>query len=174
VLRIAKPVLWTLAAIYLLVDAVLLPLARPIGDWIARRTMLDGLHDWIAARGRYTTLALFLAPLIVLEPVKPVAALLATRGHVLFAVILFGVGEMLKLVLVERMFRIGRDKLLSIAAFAFAFGKYRAARRWLEATAAWRSVHQLGRVARLRVRHAMRRAIAEVRHRPCRTAWQPR
>src|ERR1700678_1578445 len=38
------------------------------------------------------------------------------------------VAEILKLILVERLFRVSRNKLMSIPAFALAYGKYIAAR----------------------------------------------
>ena len=62
-------------------------------------------------------------------------------------------GELLKLVLVERLFSLTRDKLLKIPAFAWGYEKFRLAKAWLEATAAWQTIRSLSRSARDYVRH---------------------
>ncbi len=48
------------------------------------------------------SLALFSVPVIILEPVKPVAAYLAATGQIMSSVLTLIVGELLKLVLIER------------------------------------------------------------------------
>ena len=63
-------------------------------------------------------------PVIILEPVKPVAAYLAATGQVVSGAVTFIVGELLKLVLVERLFQLTRDKLMRIPAFAWVYGKF--------------------------------------------------
>jgi hypothetical protein len=51
-------------------------------------------------------------------------------------------------VLVERLFSLTADKLMKIPAFAWAYGKFRQAKDWLEATQAWQSIQSLSRAAR--------------------------
>jgi hypothetical protein len=63
------------------------------------------------------------------------------------------IGELLKLVLVERLFSLTRDKLMKIPKFAWAYGKFRQAKAWLEATQAWQTMRSLGRAARDYVAH---------------------
>ena len=65
----------------------------------------------------------------MLEPVKPVAAYLAATGQMVSSVVTLIVGELLKLVLVERLFSLTRDKLMKIPAFAWAYTKFREAKR---------------------------------------------
>jgi thiol:disulfide interchange protein len=110
------------------------------------------LRAWIKSLRPYPSLALFAVPLIILEPVKPVAAYLAATGHVRLALMVLILGEILKLVLVERLFSINRDKLLSIPAFAWAYGKYQLAKDWLESTEAWQMVRRWSRIARFSIR----------------------
>lgn len=55
--------------------------------------------------------------------------------------------ELLKLVLIERLFSLTRDKLMKIPAFAWAYAKFRQAKAWLEATEAWRAIRSLSRAA---------------------------
>ena len=72
-----------------------------------------------------------------------------------------GVAEILKLVLVERLFSISRDKLLSIPAFAWCYEKVLTVRRWITSLAAWRLV----RTVALNVKRAVRRYVIPYRSR---------
>jgi hypothetical protein len=47
---------------------------------------------------------LFLVPVIILEPVKPVGAYLIATNHLVSGVSLIAIGELLKIVIVERLF----------------------------------------------------------------------
>jgi hypothetical protein len=151
--RILKPFVVVLAAIYFLVDAVFITAARPLANWIEKHWALRRLRGWIGSLRPYPTLALFAVPLIVLEPVKPVAAYLAATEQVAWGMTVLVVGEILKLVLVERLFSISRDKLMSIPAFAWSYGKYRLAKDWLESTEAWQMVRRWSRIARFAIRN---------------------
>jgi hypothetical protein len=151
--RILKPFVVVLAATYFLVDAVFMTVATPLANWIEKHWVLKRLRRWIASLRPYPTLALFAVPLIILEPVKPVAAYLAATDQVAWGMTVLVVGEILKLVLVERLFCISRDKLLSIPAFAWCYGKYRLVKDWLESTEAWQMVRRWSRVARFAIRN---------------------
>lgn len=70
--RILKSVIFMLATIYLLVDAVFMTVARPFANRIAAHRLFESLRVGITSLRPYPTLALFAVPLIVLEPVKPV------------------------------------------------------------------------------------------------------
>jgi hypothetical protein len=145
---VVQPVLLVLAGIYFLVDALFMTLAKPLGNWIAERPLCCGLKTWIVSLRPYPTLALFMLPLIILEPVKPLAAYLAATGHVVSSLAMLATGEILKLILVERLFCISREKLLSIAGFAWCYEKYRMCRDWLEATSAWQTARRFALIAR--------------------------
>lgn len=150
--RLLKPIIFLLASIYFVVDAVFMTVAAPVADWLADRKIFDGLRNWIISLRPYPTLALFAVPLLILEPVKPGAAYLAATGHVAAGVALFVVGEILKLVCVERLFAVSRNKLMSIPAFAWAYRQYRQVMDWLEATAAWQAARRWSKVAQYSVR----------------------
>jgi hypothetical protein len=145
--RILRPVTYVLAAVYFLVDAAFMGVAKPVSNWIARHLVLRKLRVWIRSLSPYPSLALFSVPVIILEPVKPVAAYLAATGQVLSSAVTLIIGELLKLVLVERLFSLTRDKLMKIPAFAWAYGKFQEAKAWLEATEAWRTIRSLSRAA---------------------------
>jgi thiol:disulfide interchange protein len=170
--RLLKPVIVLLASIYFVLDAVFMTVARPIADWLAERRILDGLRRWIASLRPYPTLALFAVPVIILEPVKPVSAYLAATGHVMLAMAIFILGEILKLVLVERLFVLSRDKLMSIPAFAWSYRQYRQVMDWIVATDAWQAVRRTYKIAQY---HA-RSYVLELRtsRRPVGVSFQPR
>jgi hypothetical protein len=119
--RILKPVTYVLAALYFLVDAAFMAIAKPDSDWLARHVVLRRLRTWIRSLRPYPSLALFSVPVIILEPIKPVAAYLAATGQMMSSVVTLIVGELLKLVLVERLFSLTRDKLMKIPAFLWAY-----------------------------------------------------
>jgi len=146
--RILKPVTYILAAIYFLVDAVFMAVARPVSRWLARHFEFKRLRAWIKSLPPYPSLALFSVPVIILEPIKPVAAYLVATGQFLSGVSAFVGCELLKLVLVERLFHLTRDKLMRIPAFAWSYGKFVEMRAWLKATEAWRAIRALSGAAK--------------------------
>jgi hypothetical protein len=146
--RILKALTYVLAVVYFLVDAAFIAVAKPLSNWVARHVVLRKLRVWIRSLRPYPSLALFSVPVIILEPVKPVAAYLAATGQIVSSVLTLIVGELLKLVLVERLFSLTRDKLMKIPAFAWAYGKFRQAKAWLEATEAWRTIRSVSQTVR--------------------------
>ncbi len=146
--QILKPVTYALAALYFLADAAFMAIAKPISKWLVRHVVLRRLGAWIRSLRPYPSLALFSIPVIMLEPIKPVAAYLAATGQVVSSVVTLIVGELLKLVLVERLFSLTRDKLMKIPAFAWTYTKFREAKTWLKNTEAWQTVRAIGKVAR--------------------------
>ena len=62
------------------------------------------------------------------------------------------VGEILKLMLVERLFGISRDKLMSIPSFAWAYWKYRIAKDWIVSAEAWQTVRRWTLIAQYAIR----------------------
>jgi uncharacterized membrane protein len=146
--RILKVLTYIAVGLYLLVDAIFMTLAKPIADWIAVHVALRRLRDWIKSLPPYPSLALFSVPVIVLEPIKPIAAYLAATGQFLSGAVTFIFGELLKLVLVERLFSLTREKLMRIPTFARLYEMYNQAMSWLRETEAWRTVQSLLESAR--------------------------
>jgi hypothetical protein len=162
--RILKPITYVFAVVYFLVDAAFVVVAKPISNWVARHLALWKLRAWIRSLRPYPSLALFSVPVIILEPVKPVAAYLAATGQIVSSVFTLVVGELLKLVLVERLFSLTRDKLMKIPAFAWGYTKFCRAKAWLEATEAWQAVRTLSKALRDYVRQMKYPAGMRVRH----------
>jgi hypothetical protein len=131
-----------------LVDAIFMTVAKPIANWIDKQVPLKRLRNWIRSLPPYPSLALFSVPLIVLEPIKPIAAYLTATGQFLSGALTFIFGELLKLVLVERLFSLTREKLMRIPAFARLYEWYSQAMAWLQATEAWRTLESLAKSIR--------------------------
>jgi hypothetical protein len=158
--RILKPITYILAAIYFLVDAVFMSVARPISRWIACHVEFTRLRAWIRSLPPYPSLALFSVPVIILEPIKPLAAYLVATGQFLSGIAAFIGCELLKLVLVERLFHLTRDKLMRIPAFAWAYGKIAEMKAWLQATEAWRAVRAVSGAVKDTMARARARLVA--------------
>jgi hypothetical protein len=158
--RVLSPVVAILAFVYFLIDALFLPPLRLLGRWLGGFTLFARLGDWVRTLGPYQTLALFLVPLIILEPVKPVAAYLATRGHYTRSLVVLVVGEILKVTIVERLFHVGRPKLMMIPAFAWTYNYVMAWYAWFEALPPWQAVLRRVRAIEAQARAAWHRARA--------------
>jgi hypothetical protein len=150
--RLLKPVIVLLATVYFVVDAVLMVVARPVADWLSERRIFCGLKAWIVSLSPYPTLALFALPVILLEPAKPCAAYLVATGHFIIGLTVFAVGEILKLVIIERLFAVSCQKLLSIPVFAWGYGHYYRILNALKATSVWQAVRRWSKVAQYSIR----------------------
>jgi hypothetical protein len=136
---IIEPLVIVLAAIYFAIDAMALSSLKPILRKIANLKLSQFIARWIASLGPYPTLALFLVPLILLEPVKPFSAYRVTSGHLVFGMLVLVLGEVLKITIVERIFHIGRDKLMTIKAFAWAYNFVSGWLAWVQSLPPWQA-----------------------------------
>jgi hypothetical protein len=150
--RILKAAVFLLATIYFLVDAIFLTFAKSLANWIAEHWIFESLRAWIVSLPPYPTLALFALPVALLEPVKPMAAYLVGTGHVGTGLTFLVAAEILKLMLVERLFCLSRDKLMSIPAFAWLYCKYGAAKDCITSMKAWQVVRRWSLVAQYVIR----------------------
>jgi hypothetical protein len=66
-------------------------------------------------------------------------------------------GELLKFLLVERLFRLSREKLMSIPAFAWCYDKFCQAQDWVASLGAW----QLARRLSVLAQHAIKNYVLE-------------
>ena len=147
--RILKTVVFILAAVYFMrVDAIFLTVATPLARWMARQRVFVRLRKWIGSLRPYPSLALFAVPLIVLEPVKPVATYLIATGQIATGVTVLIVGEILKLIVVERLFKLCRRKLLKISMFARGYAHWRQGVNWIVSMRAWQAARRRIRVFR--------------------------
>ena len=158
--RVFAPLVAILAFIYFLIDALFLPPLRLLGRWLGGFMLFARLGEWIRSLGPYQTLALFLVPLILLEPVKPVAAYLLAKGRYRDSVAVLVIGEILKVTIVERLFHVGRPKLMTIPAFARIYNHVMAWYAWFEALPPWQAVLRHVRAIKSQARAVWLRARA--------------
>ena len=137
---IFKPFVIAVAAVYFVIDALTLSVLRPLLRKIANLRLFAFIARWIASLSPYATLALFLIPLILLEPVKPLSAYLVASGQFKLGMCVLVVGEILKITIVERIFHIGREKLLTIKAFALVYDFVWGWLSWMQALPSWQAV----------------------------------
>jgi hypothetical protein len=138
--RLLKPLVAVVAAIYFVIDALVLAIVKPVLRRIAHLKFFQFFAAWIASLGPYPTLAAFLIPVILLEPIKPVAAYLIASGRVVAGVTALVVGEVLKIMIIERIFQIGRPKLMTIYAFARVYDFVMGWLTWVQALPPWQAV----------------------------------
>jgi len=141
--RLWKIPLFMVATAYFVVDGLFSYVTRPISAWIGQMRLFERARRWIVSLRPYPSLALFAVPVIILEPVKPLAGYLAATGHLVAGAITFIAGEVVKLTCVERLFELNRTKLLSIPAFATAYGYWRRMMDALEAMEVWKMSRRL-------------------------------
>jgi hypothetical protein len=96
------------------------------------------------------------------------AAYLAATGQVLGAALVFVTGELLKLVLVERLFSLTRNKLMKISAFVWAYRHYKIAMGRLKTTEAWKTMRALSYAALRSIRKLAGRGRPTPRYRAAR------
>ena len=155
--RIFKSAVFLVAGIYFLVDVVLFVLAKPLLRWVADCWVFESLRAWIVSLRPYPTLALFIVPVILLEPVKPIAAYLMATGHFVEGLMVLIFGELLKFLLVERLFKLSREKLISIPALAWCYDKFCQAQDWVATLQAWQLTRRLSVLAK----HAIQNYVLE-------------
>ena len=150
--RIWKTPVLVLATAYFVLDGLFSYVTRPVVLWMSKMRMLERTRRWIVSLRPYPSLALFAVPVIILEPAKPLAGYLAATGHFYAGAITFVTAEVVKLSLVERLFQLNRNKLLSIPAFAAGYEYWRRMMDAIESLEAWKASRRLAKNAARSVR----------------------
>jgi hypothetical protein len=132
-----------IATMYFVVDGVFSHVTRPIAVWLSKKKVLERARRWVTSLRPYPSLALFAVPVIILEPAKPLAAYLLGTGHFFFGAVIFITAEVLKLTLVERLFQLNRETLLSIPAFAWGYRYWRDMMDAVESMEVWKASRRL-------------------------------
>lgn len=175
---ILEPVVAVFAAAYFLFDALFLSILRPLLKRVAHLKFFQLVTAWIETLGPYSTLAVFLIPVIVLEPIKPVSAYLVASGHLVNGILILVLGEALKITIVERIFHIARPKLMTIEAFARTYAFVVGWLTWAQGLPPWLAVKRkfadIGRWARkLHPRHFNRSRHAPAKSQIYQPSFQP-
>ena len=132
-----------LATAYFVVDGMLSHVTQPITAWLTKKRLFERVRLSVTSLGPYPSLALFSVPVIILEPAKPLAGYLLGTGHFFAGAVIFITAEVLKLTLVEQLFQLNREKLLSIPAFAWGYQYWRHMMDVIESMEIWRASRRL-------------------------------
>jgi hypothetical protein len=135
--------IFAIATVWFMIDGVFSYITAPLTSWLAKRRLLERMRRWLMSLGPYPSLALFAVPLILLEPAKPLSGYLLATGHFFAGAVVFIAAEVIKLTVVERLFHLNKEKLLSIPAFAWGYAYWRRMMDFLESTAAWRMARRM-------------------------------
>jgi hypothetical protein len=141
--RIWNTPLFILATLYFIVDGVFSYVTHPITAWMAKKRHFEQMRLWIVSLRPYPALALFAVPVVILEPAKPLAGFLLGTGHFFAGAATFITAEVLKLTLVERLFLLNRQKLLSIPAFAWGYRYWRHMMDVVQSMEVWKASRRL-------------------------------
>jgi len=137
--RVWNTPIFAVATVYFIMDGVFSHVTRPIAVWLSKKKLFEVLRRWATSFGPYGSLALFAVPVLVLEPAKPLSGYLLATGHFFYGALVFITAEVLKLTVVERLFQLNKNKLLSIRAFAWGYDYWRRMMKLLESSKAWRT-----------------------------------
>jgi hypothetical protein len=153
--RVLRLPLLALAVLVVLVDDAFRAVVVPAVRALARLRLVQRLEAAIARLPAYGVLALFLVPLAILEPLKIYGLFLFGEGRFIAGILVFVVAKVVGLGLAERLFAIGREKLLSIGWFCACYRLVIAVRDvvhdWLEKTSFWPRVKRLAAAIRGRL-----------------------
>jgi len=141
--RVWHSPIFVIALVYFAIDGIFSYVTRPITAWIARQRLLERVRLWITSLPPYPSLALFAVPVLILEPAKPLSGYLIGTGHFFAGAVIFIAAEVLKLTVVERLFQLNKEKLLSIPAFAWGYRYWRAMMDMVESLAVWKAAKRV-------------------------------
>jgi hypothetical protein len=101
--------------------------------------------------------------LILFEPVKPLGGYLIATGHILNGVLTLALGEVLKIVVLERLFHVAKPKLMSIELFSTSYTYLMGWWNWMRASPLWQAVRQAAADIRRSTKQISRRTLREFR-----------
>lgn len=130
-IRILRLPLELILTVLVLVDEIARPIYRPLIRWVASRQLTHAFERWVAARQRFTILALLAVPFAIVEPLKLIALIWIGKGLVATGVVTLGLAHLVSFVVIERIYSAGRDKLLTFGWLAYVMGLVTAVRDWL-------------------------------------------
>lgn len=130
-----------LVTLYFLFEDLVVAVVRPVERALADLALFERLGRFLRALGPYQTLAFFAVPYLLFEAPKLYALYLLATGHGRLGTILLAASHIASIVVVERLFHVTRDKLLTIRPIAVVHGWGVRLRDWafaiVRSTRAW-------------------------------------
>lgn len=121
--RLLRPVVTLAALVYFLIDALVYWIVRPFACWVGALPVFAGFARWLSGLAPYPALLVVLLPLVLLEPAKWAGAWLLASGQTTTGLVVLTVAELLKITLVERLFHLTRDRLMTIGWVAWILNR---------------------------------------------------
>jgi len=150
--RLARGFAEIVVAIYLILDAIVRALLRPVTLLLNRLQIVAKMEAFIASLPAYAVLVMLILPFAVAEPAKIYAVYLITIGHKVMGLIVLALAYLVSVLVVDRIFHAGKAKLLSIAWFAKLWDWISDLKdrfmTWMKSTTIWRRASEIK--ARLR------------------------
>lgn len=150
-----------IVALFVIADAIIRPLFRPIVRFLSSLEIMRRIERWIDRRHPYTILVLLGVPFAIAELTKVLGVFLMSEGHFHTGMTLFIGAYVVSILVCERIFHAGKNRLLTIRWFAIGYGWVLSIKDaifgWLRETRVWRFAADVKRRAgasfqRLRVR----------------------
>ncbi len=114
---------------------------------LARLPLWARLERWIGALSAWAALALFLAPMLALFPVKLAALFLLAHGKFKTALMLLVAAKLLGTAVLARLFQLTQPALMQLAWFAYWYPRWKAWKDGLLArvhvSAAWQRAREI-------------------------------
>lgn len=155
--------LWPAEAVvflYVVLDAIAMPVVRPLLRWVAKLRFVIRLQDLVAVLPPYAILVLLAVPLAFAEPAKIYALVLMGQGHFTVGFVTIALAYLVSLVVVERIYHAGKTKLKTIVWFGklmdWLTGNRDRLLDWARATWIWKLSVEFKQTARdllVKLRH---------------------
>jgi hypothetical protein len=135
-----------LVAVYVVLDDIFTPVFQPLVRWFVSLPLILRFQQFAAELPPYGLLALMAVPFVIGEPAKLYGVVLIGTGHWVTGAVVLGLAYLVTIVLVERIYAAGRDKLRTIGWFAFAMDWLVAIRdhvhEWARTTTVWAAAQE--------------------------------
>lgn len=104
--------------IYVILDSLVSPLIEPLLRWLAGLRLVIRFEEAIRALPSYVILVLLAVPLFFAEPAKIYGLLLLSEGQIAMGLATLALAYLVSLVLADRIYHAGEEKLKTIPWFA--------------------------------------------------------
>jgi hypothetical protein len=155
-----------LVGLYVVLDDIFTPVFRPVVRWVVTFPLVLRLQQFAAELPPYGILALMAVPFVLGEPAKLYGLYMVGTGHWVTGLVVLGIAYLATIVLVERVYTAGKDKLRTISWFAFVMDWLVAVRdhvhEWAKTTNIWAAAEQLMRSVRAAYPQVKQRALEAV------------
>lgn len=149
--RVLRVLSWPAAIlilVYFLFEDLFLSWLRPLFRYLGALAPFAALGRFLRRLPPYVALSVFAVPFILAEPVKIFSVFWIGIGHVVTGTILLVLAYIVSIFVVERLFHVMHEQLLSIGWFAWGYHKVMAAKAWaldlVRSTAIYRTLRPIG------------------------------